>query len=396
MKTTSTGLRTHRIAISSLFFLFGFLFATWASRIPAIQQRLHLSETVLGAVLLAMPVGSFLTLPFSGYLATRIGSRKVIRFATLLYCIVLTGIGLSASIWQLTLCLFLFGSIGNLVNISINTQAIALEALYQKIIMSSFHGMWSVAGLFAAFLGTYMMGKSVPVPYHFGGVAVAGAILFLSCFPFLVHEELKPGSRRKLFTKPEKTFWGLGLIAFCSMICQGAMFDWSGVYYEKVVAAEKAYVGVGYTAFILSMTTMRFLTDWITHHLGFKKVIIWCGLLTVAGLLLAIAFPYLWPATAGLLLVGAGVSATVPLVYSAAGKSGLLPPPVAIAAVSSIGMIGLLVGPPLIGFIAGLSSLKISFAILSLFGMAITVIALFRRRDAEQMPVPSSPGESAG
>ena len=168
MKTTSTGLRTHRIAISSLFFLFGFLFATWASRIPAIQQRLHLSETVLGAVLLAMPVGSFLTLPFSGYLATRIGSRKVIRFATLLYCIVLTGIGLSASIWQLTLCLFLFGSVGNLVNISINTQAIALEALYQKIIMSSFHGMWSVAGLFAAFLGTYMMGKSVPVPYHLG------------------------------------------------------------------------------------------------------------------------------------------------------------------------------------------------------------------------------------
>ena len=77
------------------------------------------------------------------------------------------------------------------------------------------------------------------------------------------------------------------------------MFDWSGVYYEKVVAAEKAYVGVGYTAFILSMTTMRFLTDWITHHLGFKKVIIWCGLLTVAGLLLAIALPSLWPATAG-------------------------------------------------------------------------------------------------
>ena len=170
------------------------------------------------------------------------------------------------------------------------------------------------------------------------------------------------------------------MIAFCSMICQGAMFDWSGVYFKKVVLAKPAYVGLGYTAFMISMTAIRFLTDWITQHMGFRKIIVVCGLFATVGLLLTVFFPYLWPATIGLLIVGIGVSPTVPLVYSAAGKSHILPPPVAIAAVSSISTIGLLIGPPMIGFIAGLTSLKISFLILSLFGAAITVFALLLKR----------------
>ena len=159
------------------------------------------------------------------------------------------------------------------------------------------------------------------------------------------------------------------------MICQGAMFDWSGVYFKKVVATERAYIGIGYTAFMISMTAIRFITDWLTHRIGFKKIIIWCGVLTSSGLLLAVFFPYLLPATLGLLLVGMGVSPGVPLVFSAAGRSKILPAPVAIAAVSSIGMIGLLIGPPIIGFIAGLTSLRTSFLILSFFGPAIIITA---------------------
>src|SRR6476661_8108236 len=242
MEQHSKPLWSRRVAISTCFFLYGFLFATWASRIPNIQQRLNLSDAALGATLLAMPVGTFLTVPFSGYFASKIGSKKVIIIASLVYCSLLIGIGFSQAVWQLTICLFLYGSAGNMMNISINTQAIALEKLYQRTIMSSFHGMWSVAGLCAASLGTYFMGKAIPVHEHFLLLAFVAALGFLLSFSYLLTETLKPQERRPFFTKPDKAFLGLGMIAFCSMICQGAMFDWSGVYFKKVVLAERAFI----------------------------------------------------------------------------------------------------------------------------------------------------------
>ena len=391
MEIKQRSLRARRISISLFFFLFGFIFATWASRIPNIQQRLNLSEAELGLVLLAMPVGSFITLPFSGYLASKTGSRKVAIIASFIYSCLLMGIGFSQNILQLTVCLFFFGSAGNMMNIAINTQAIALEILYKRTIISSFHGMWSVAGLVAASLGTYLIGKAFPVSSHFLLVALVSLCSFLLCSSYLLYENPGPQERRPFFTKPGKAFLGLGFIAFCSMICQGAMFDWSGVYFKKVVTAERAFIGIGYTAFMISMTTIRFITDWLTNRIGFKRIIALCGIFTTAGLSIAVLFPYLVPATIGLLFVGIGVSPAVPLVFSAAGKFKILPPSVAIAAVASIGMIGLLIGPPMIGFIAGITSLKISFLILSLFGVAITVAAF--KVEVEASPQPFSEGE---
>jgi MFS family permease len=380
METKPLSLAATRIRISLFFFFYGFTFATWASRIPNIQQKLNLSETALGAVLLAMPVGSFITLPFSGYFTSKFGSRRVVMFASLIYALLLSGIGFSTSVLQLAICLFLFGSAGNMMNIAINTQAIALEGLYKKTIISSFHGMWSVAGLVAASVGTYFIGRGFPVRYHFLLTTAISFVVFVASFSHLLHEHIKKQEKRPFLTKPDKAFIGLGLIAFCSMICQGAMFDWSGVYFKKVVTNNPSYIGIGYTAFMISMTTIRFVTDWLTYRTGFKTIIAWCGVCTFSGLLIAVFFPYLVPATLGLLLVGMGVSPTVPLVFSAAGKSKKLPPAVAIAAVSSIGFIGLLIGPPMIGFIAGVTSLKISFFILAFFGVVITLMALFHKK----------------
>jgi MFS family permease len=386
MEIQQKSLRPRRISISLFFFFYGFIYASWASRIPNIQQNLNLSETVLGALLLAMPVGSFLTLPISGYLTSKIGSRKVAIMSSLVYSCLLAGIGFSQSVWQLTICLFLFGSAGNMLNISINTQAIALEVLYKKIIISSFHGMWSVAGLFAASLGTYFIAKAFPVDFHFLLIGAISFSSFLICLRYLLHDYSRPQQKHAFFPKPDKAFLGLGILAFCSMICSGAMFDWSGVYFKKVVTSNPAFIGVGYTAFMVSMTAIRFVTDWLTQHVGFKKIIACCGIFITVGLLIAVFFPYLWPATIGMLFVGAGVSPVVPLVFSVAGKSKVLSPPVAIAAVSSIGFIGLLIGPPVIGFIAGLTSLKISFLILSFFGLIITFITLLRTDNEETKP----------
>jgi MFS family permease len=368
-----------RISISLYFFLLGFSYASWASRIPDIQQQLHLNESTLGAVLLAMPLGSFLTLPFSGYLSARYGSRNVCIFAATVYTMLLVLIGYAPNVWVLTTAIFFFGSAGNMVNIAMNTQALALEKLYGKIIISSFHGMWSVAGLVAAALGTYLIGKAFPVSLHFLIAASIALICFIFGSYYLLRELPRPAEKRNLFTRPDKAFLGLGMIAFCSMICQGAMFDWSGVYFKKVVTHNPAYIGIGYTAFMVSMTFVRFITDRVTQRIGFSKIMIVCGAFISSGLLVSVLWPSLVPATIGMLMVGIGVSPAVPLVFSAAGKVSKLSPSIAIAAVSSIGFIGNLVGPPIIGFIAGMSSLKISFIFLSVFGIVIAVLAMMHK-----------------
>jgi MFS family permease len=382
MHTKAPSLSQRRIGISLFFFFYGFIFATWASRIPAIQQRLQLSDASLGLVLLGMPVGSFLALPFSGITISKYGSKPVLVISSVVYCILITCIGFSQHIVLLACSLFLFGAVGNLFNIAVNTQAIALEALYKKTIISSFHGMWSVAGLTAAALANVFIAKGFAVKYHFLLAGTGALIVFAACFHLLLHEQPGQYTRRPFFTKPGKALLALGIIAFCSFICQGAMFDWSGIYFKKIVTDNPAFVGFGYTAFMISMTSVRFITDWLNNRIGFRNIIIWCGIFITAGLLLAITFPYLITATVGIFLVGVGVSPSVPLVFSAAGKFKHMPTPVAIASVSSIGMIGLLIGPPVVGFISGLTSLKVSFFILSFFGIAIIAAALAYKKEA--------------
>jgi MFS family permease len=166
----------------------------------------------------------------------------------------------------------------------------------------------------------------------------------------------------------------LGVIAFCSMICEGTMFDWSGVYFKKVIKAPDGMAGIGYAAFMSTMASFRFIADWLTTRLGARRVLQLSGALTASGLLIAVLLPYFATAIFGFLLVGAGVSSVVPLVYSAAGKSKTMSAGMALAAVSTIGYLGFLVGPPLIGFVAQASSLSISFSIIALMGTCIAIM----------------------
>lgn len=368
--------RARRIHISAIFFFYGLSYASWASRIPSIQQNLRLSEAALGAVLLAMPVGSFVTVPFTGLMVAKLGSRKVVMVSSLLYSIMLACIGYAYTTFHLIITLFLFGSFGNMLNISINTQAIGVEAMYGKRILSSFHAVWSTAGIAGAGIGSYIMGIGVSTHIHLLSISACVFIAMITCMSYLLQEDINSDKKRKVFVLPNKGMVLLGLIAFCSMMCQGAMFDWAGVYFKKVLAVDKAWVGAGFTAFTISMALIRFVTDRLTYATGLKKILFYSGICTAVGLVLCVSLPYLIPGIIGCMLVGIGVSPAVPLVFSAAGKSKNMSPGVAIAAVSTLGFIGLLIGPPLIGFVAGATSLKISFVILACIGLTFAGLAL--------------------
>ena len=366
--------RAYRIAVSCLFFLQGLCFATWASRIPSIQQSLRLSDTALGAVLFALPVGSMLALPFSGWLVNKFGSKRVATNSLLLYSLSLIALGFAPSTLLLICGLVVFGMAGNTANIAINTQAVGVEAKYERNIMASFHGLWSLAGFTAAGIGAFMIGNAIVPMHHFIIIASLIVLGIALSFQYLLPDEAKSSTSEKLFVKPDKSLVMLGLIAFCCMICEGAMFDWSGIYFQKVVGAKDGWIGAGYTAFMSTMAAGRFIADWVVSKVGFRKTIQLSGILIGVGLSIAVLFPSLAASIASFLLVGIGVSSVVPLVYSEAGKSKVMSTGKALAAVSSIGFLGFLLGPPLIGFIAGLSSLRFSFAYVALMGFIVTII----------------------
>lgn len=367
--------KAHRLAVAVFFFMAGLCFASWASRIPDIKLKLGLSDAGLGAVLLALPSGLMLSLPLSGWAVTRFSSKTMVTIAAVAYPLILILIGAVTATWQLAAVLFFFGIFGNLYNISANTQAVGVESLYQRSIMATFHGIWSLAGFSGAAIGTFLIAQGITPIYHFILICIASLAVVLIAQGYILPNDAQPENKQPLFAKPDATILKLGLIAFGCLVCEGTMFDWSGVYFQKVVEAPKEMVTLGYTVFMATMATGRFLGDRLVTRFGIQRMLQASGVIISSGLLIAVLFPAIVPATTGFFLVGLGVSSVVPLVYSAAGKSKTMSPGVALAAVSTIGFLGFLIGPPLIGFIAELSGLRWSFTIIAIIGFSTTIMA---------------------
>ncbi|WP_236704892.1 MFS transporter [Hymenobacter sp. AT01-02] len=212
--------RTYRIAVSATFLLQGLCFSTWAARIPTMQQQLGLSDTELGGVLLAVPVGSMASLPLSGWLVARYGSRQLTVLGLLLYAAFLPLLGLATTTPQLMGALVLFGLASNMANISVNTQAVGVEAIYGKSIMASFHGLWSLAGFAGAAIGTFMIAHSIaPLPHFLlmAAVVITGVLL---ARPYLLPADAPREADAPIFVLPDKSLLLLGVLAFCSLLCE--------------------------------------------------------------------------------------------------------------------------------------------------------------------------------
>jgi MFS family permease len=379
-KAKQTYLNRIRLAMSFFYFGMGFCFASWASRIPDIKSFLSLSEGELGTILFALPIGQLTAMPFSGKLVTRFGSRKVLLFSLILYAFCLTNIGLAAETWQLALGLYLFGICGNFSNISINTQGVYTEQIFKKAIMGSFHGSWSLAGFCGALVGLLMMAFELTPYQHFLIVfAIVGLLIFIN-YRFLIKVKTVKQEidiEKPKFRMPDKSLIWLGVIGFCCMASEGIMFDWSGVYFKDIVKAPGALVILGYTSFMITMASGRFLSDILVRKYGAKKILLVSGITISLGLYIAVIFPYLIPCTIAFMMVGFGVSNVIPIIYSAAGRNTTIPTGEALTIVTGISFLGFLMGPPIIGHIAELTSLRYSFAFIGVFGVFISVLAYY-------------------
>lgn len=373
MSLENTNKTRVRWALSLFFFCQGLVFASWASRIPYIKSLLDISEGTLGTILLMMPTGQILTMTLSGRVVTKYGSEKIIPIASIVYAMVLVSIAFITDIYMLGICLFLLGVWSNLGNIAVNTQAVAVENLYQRTIMSSFHGAWSLAGFVGALIALLSIQLELNIWQHF--LIILSIIILNAVFnSHALIKDVEVKETKKGLIKPDGVIIQLGIICFLVMATEGAMFDWSGVYFKEVVEAPEKWVPVGYTAFMITMASGRFIGDYVISKIGRKMTLQISGIMMSLGLFISVLFPEMLICTLAFMLVGFGVATVVPTVYSLAGQHEKIPPGKAIALVSSISFFGFLIGPPLIGYIAEWSSLKYSYSLFGLFGIVLLIL----------------------
>jgi|GEM_PF-513790 len=322
----------YRTAINAFFFVMGMVFASWAVRIPDIKAALQMSDAALGSVLLAAPLGEMLSIAPTAWLIGRFRSRRVIMLGLMLMPCALLSLALAGSPHWLAAALLGFGFANNMLNISLNAQAVGVETLYGRSIMATFHGMWSLGGVAGCIIGSIVAPLGVaPLP-HFAAILVITLATLCCLRTWTMPREVRigaaaPESGKRSF-RPDLYLTLLGCIALGSMATEGAMYDWSSVYFAQVVQPGESLIRAGYLACMCAMVTGRLLADGLVNRFGVTPVLQLSGLCIAAGLSLALLWPDLLPATAGLALVGFGMASVVPLCYSLAGKSTRVPPSV--------------------------------------------------------------------
>ena len=365
-----------RLAISIYFFFSGLVFSSWVSRIPHIKDEFGFNEAELGGILFMLPLGSLAALPISGWLVQKFSSRVIGLLSILFYTVLLYGIAAAEQVFQLSVTLFLFGVVGNFCNIALNAQGLSIQERINKPILSSLHAMWSLGAFVAAAISGWSMKMGYSTDLHFLLVAVLASFVALVLVYLFVDDVGSDGREQKIFVLPNRSLLLLGVICFCVAMTEGAMADWSSLYYRQVANEMHNVSTAGYTAFAFCMATGRFVGDFFIHRFGHSRVLKFNGGLILTGIVLALTVSVPAVVILGFALVGFGVSSGIPIVYMLSAKNKTMAPAAALAAVSSLGFTGFLIGPPIIGFIAQLTGLRYALTIVALMGLIVWVLSM--------------------
>jgi len=377
------GLWPARAAAASFFLLNGIAIGNWVTRIPDVQRTLDLSEGQLGLALLGAALGALVALPASGLLMARFGSRPMLVGAGVGVCAMLPLLPAAPSLPLLFAALFAFGIAFGTMEVPANAQAVLVETAWGSPLMSSFHAMFSVGGLVGAAMGGAIAGMGVPPSLHLLLVAAPLAVMALLARPRLLpdadpadgHGHGHSHDHAPRFAIPRGALLGLGAIACCVLLGEGAMADWSAVYLSRALGAGAAAAALGYTAFSLTMAGGRLAGDALTQRFGPVAMLRGGGLLVALGLGAALLANTVPAMAVGFACVGAGLAASFPIVIGAAGRVPGVPPSLGLTAVATAGYVGFLAGPPVIGFVSQVGGLRAGMAVVALLGLAVAALA---------------------
>lgn len=370
---------TPRIAVNLLFFVNGFVHANLAARFPKVQELFQIDNGTFGFVLLASSLGALLAMPFTGWLIIRNGSRRIAVASVFLYCIFVPLVPLMYVMPGLTglwAVFFVMGITAGMLDVSMNAQAVMVEQHYRKPIMTSFHALFSVGMVAGAGCGALFVKLNTTLFLHLNIIIAISLACAAWAQYYLIYD--KPAEKKRdepAFRLPNAAMVSIGIIAFCCMLGEGAMADWSTNYMLNIAQAPAALAPIGLSAFALAMTTGRFFGDAARARWGHQKLMVACGFLATAGMIIALGFPYPYTTIIGLFITGAGLSSIVPIAYSIAGNTKDLPPGVGLAMVTTVGYSGFLFGPPLIGLLADWYSLRIALGLVGVLFVIMTLLS---------------------
>lgn len=378
--TTDVRPTASRCAVSALFFVNGAILASWVPYVPMVKQRLGIGDGLLGVVLLFMAIGALGALPFAGTLVGRLGSRTVSVGAGLGLCLSLPLPILAPTPFLVALALLFFGAFNSTLDVAMNAQAVEVEQRRGRALMSSFHAMFSVGGLAGALLSSVIAAAGVGAADHILAAALLGSVAILIARSALIAVAPSPSP---VFVRPTRGLLGLGVLALCALLAEGAIGDWSAVYLMDSRGASQSVAAAGFAAFSLAMAGGRFAGDHVSRWLGAACLLRLSGALAAGGLLLALIVKEPVIAIAGFGLVGLGVANLIPVIFSAAGRAYAVAPGHGLAAVATTGYVGFLAGPPAIGLAAEVAGLP---AALGIVALACAAVAIAARLAGDRIP----------
>ncbi|MYT38356.1 MFS transporter [Streptomyces sp. SID8356] len=355
------------------FALDGFLFAGWVVRIPAIKQQTGASASTLGLALLGVSAGAVITMMLTGRLCRRYGSHAVTAACGVLLPLSIALPAQTHSALSLGLVLLVFGAAYGGMNVAMNSAAVDLVAELRRPVMPSFHAAFSLGGVVGAGLGGLVAG-GLSASAHLFLLAGIGLLVTAFAGPALLRHRparpayepstpRRPGPRQKLDPRARRIVLLFGVIALCTAYGEGALADWGALHLEQDLGAHPGLAAAGYALFALTMTIGRLTGTLLLERLGQTRTLVLGGLVAAAGMLLGSLAPTAWLALAGFAVTGLGLANIFPV---AVGRAGELAGPSGVAAASTLGYGGMLLGPPAIGFLADWFSLPVALTTVAL------------------------------
>jgi MFS family permease len=368
-----------RWAISTVFLLNGAGIGLWAAHVPTVQARMGIDTGMLSMVLLTVAAGALLAMPLMGGLTGRWGTRRMVLLSGFAFAAMTPLIMGAPSLPLLFIAAFLFGVSNGALDVAMNANASEVETARGLPTMSSFHGFFSLGGLFGAGIGGLLVGQGLGNGQGALMVGVVTAVVLALSAPRVMGFAATHGAGSH-FSLPRGAALGLGLLALLCFAVEGALVDWSALLMQERTGATPASAALGFSAFSIAMAACRFAGDRLIVRFGALRIMVVGGLAMFAGLALAVASTHFVLSAVGFALVGLGAANVVPLLFGAAARIPGMSAGNGVAAVATLGYGGLLLAPPVLGWVAMHSSIMVALGALSLSGLVIALSARVIRR----------------
>ncbi|URN99786.1 MFS transporter [Leclercia adecarboxylata] len=373
MTSQTTG-AVHRLATRIVFFIAGYVTATWAVLVPYAKANTGVNEATLGSLLLCLGMGALIAMPLTGVLTSRYGCRRVIVTALAIVVLTTPLLAMIPDPRLLAAALLLFGVGVGVTDCAMNIQAIIVERDAPAPVMSGFHGMYSVGGIAGAGAMTLLL--------TLGASALVACLMIILSVILMLAASLKgllpwahPASG-PAFAVPRGVVLLIGLICFAVFLAEGTVLDWSAVFLTEVRGVPESLGGLGFTCFSIAMTLFRLTGDKLIARTGPLRAVVGGAIVAAAGFALVTFVPQWELSLLGYVLVGAGCANIVPVMFSAVGRQTRMPQAVAVPAITTLGYLGVLAGPAIIGYVAHATSLTQAFRVIMVLMLVVAALSV--------------------